>query len=360
MQSYSNIPQGLSLPDIISKTAYQVLQDVKAGFGLAHKSISTQIGENFVKRSEKPTPLSPDILEKLQQRRRELLEIDWQEAKEGIYPEALLFETDFNDFVQNYPIIWFDLLKVCQRLQQNEDQTFDPDIDQEGYPPYYLQNFHYQTNGYLSDESAQIYDLQVDLLFNGIADAMRRRILKPIKEKLTFIPTERPRILDVACGTGRSLKQIRAMLPKASLYGLDLSAAYLRKANQLLSQDYDDLPQLIQGNGESLPFVDHYFQGVVSVFLFHELPPTARQKVINECYRVLQPGGVFVICDSMQKLDSPEFEPMMQNFSITFHEPYYNHYISDDLGERLTKAGFINLEIQNHFASKYWIARKPV
>jgi hypothetical protein len=62
----------------------------------------------------------------------------------------------------------------------------------------------------------------------------------------------------------------------------------------------------------------------------------------------------------MQKLDSPEFETMMQNFPIIFHEPYYNHYISDDLGERLAKAGFIDLEIENHFVSKYWIARKPV
>ncbi|MGK7932327.1 MAG: class I SAM-dependent methyltransferase [Microcystaceae cyanobacterium] len=359
MQSSSNFNQGLPLPDNISKTAYQVLQDVKAGLSLAHKSISSQIGEFFVERPEKPVPLSADIIDKLKQRRQELLEIDWQEAKAGIYPEYLLFETNLNELVSSYPLICLDLPKIWQRLQQDEYQSFDPEIDQEGYPRYYLRNFHYQTNGYLSDESAQIYDLQVDILFSCVTDAMRRRILKPIKEKLAFFDTDSPRILDVACGTGRSLKLIRAMLPKASLYGLDLSPAYLKKANQILSQNYGDLPQLIQGNGESLPFVEDYFQGVVSVFLFHELPPTARQKVIDECYRVIQPGGVFVICDSMQKLDSPEFEAMMQNFSSTFHEPYYNDYIGDDLGERLTQAGFIDLEIQNHFASKYWIVRKP-
>jgi hypothetical protein len=257
MQSSSNFDQSLSLPDIVSKTAYEVLQDVKAGFSLAHKSISTQIGELFVERSEKPVPLSPEIIDKLQQRRKELLETDWKEAKEGIYGENLLFETDLNEFIQTYPAIWFDLLKIWQRLQQDEYQAFDQEIDQEGYPRYYLRNFHYQTNGYLSDESARIYELQVDLLFSGVTDAMRRRILKPLKEKIDFFETECPRILDVACGTGRSLKQIRAMLPKASLYGLDLSPAYLKKANQILSQNYGDLPQLIQGNGESLPFVEN-------------------------------------------------------------------------------------------------------
>ena len=35
-----------------------------------------------------------------------------------------------------------------------------------------------------------------------------------------------------------------------------------------------------------------------------------------------------------------------------FHEPYYRHYVTDDLVERLEKAGFQNIEIQNHFVSK--------
>ena len=48
--------------------------------------------------------------------------------------------------------------------------TTDPSL----YPDYY-QNFHHQTDGYLSDHQA-LYDLQVEILFNGSADAMRRRV----------------------------------------------------------------------------------------------------------------------------------------------------------------------------------------
>ena len=55
-------------------------------------------------------------------------------------------------------------------------------VDKKLYPDYYLQNFHHQTDGYLSDHSAGIYDIQVEILFNGSADAMRRRIIKPLKE----------------------------------------------------------------------------------------------------------------------------------------------------------------------------------
>ena len=57
-----------------------------------------------------------------------------------------------------------------------------------------------------------------------------------------------------------------------------------------------------------------YFHAVSCVFLFHELPAAARQRVIEEAFRVTKPGGVFVICDSMQMLDSPEFEAMMGEF----------------------------------------------
>jgi ubiquinone/menaquinone biosynthesis C-methylase UbiE len=166
------------------------------------------------------------------------------------------------------------------------------------------------------------------------------------------------RILDVACGTGRTLRQIRATFPQASLHGTDLSPAYLRKANQLLSENPGELPQLLQANAEALPYADEYFHGVSSVFLFHELPAPARQNVIDQCYRILQPGGVFVICDSIQAIDSPDYIPMMENFTAMFHEPYYRHYTQDDLVARLQKAGFSQIDTQIHFMSKYWVAYK--
>ena len=190
---------------------------------------------------------------------------------------------------------------------------------------------------------------------------MRRRVLAPLKASLSEsanLNSKETKVLDVACGTGRTLRNIRGMLPKVSLHGTDLSPAYLRKANELLSQRAGELPQLIQANAESLPYSDDYFDGITCVFTFHELPPQARQNVINEAFRVLKPGGVFVICDSIQAKENPELTPMMENFPAMFHEPYYKHYIHDDLEIRLTEAGFVTEDIQNHLFSKYWVAKK--
>lgn len=352
------------MPETLTKLAYQAFQQGKSYFGLAHKALGTQLMNwVFPPTETRPNPISPDLINLIQQRLNAINEVDWQDAERGIYPVNVLFENDWDEFFRYYPIVWIDMPSTWERAKQKRYQDIPDTIDTSLYPNYYVQSFHHQTDGYLSDWSANLYDLQVDILFNGAADPMRRRVLAPLKQGLQGFEGLKPsefKVLDVACGTGRTLRFIRPTLPQASLYGVDLSDAYLRKANQLLSKIPGELPQLIQANGEALPYQDHYFHGVTSVFLFHELPAAARQNVINECFRVVKPGGVFVICDSVQLSDSPELEALMENFPIAFHEPYYRHYITDDLVARLQAAGFTDISTEVHFMSKYWIARKPL
>ncbi|HBB32266.1 MAG TPA: SAM-dependent methyltransferase [Cyanobacteria bacterium UBA9273] len=352
------------MSDTLTKLAYQTFQQGKSVFALAHKSISSQL-MNLVYppvNQLKTQPVSPEILLQFRQKLEQIQETDWQDAERGVYPESLLFDNPWADFLRYYPEICLDLPRTWERTHHNQFQDFSPDIETDEFPSYYRRNFHYQTDGYLSDTSANLYDLQVEILFNGAADPMRRRILFPLKEGLKAFDSVSPkqiRVLDVACGTGRTLRMIRGTLPQAALFGIDLSPAYLRKANQLLSDIPGELPQLLQAKAEELPYRDNYFHGISCVFLFHELPPSVRQRAIEQCFRVMQPGGIFVICDSIQAIDFPQLKPMMDNFPVMFHEPYYRHYITDDLVKRLEQAGFEAITTQNHFMSKYWIARKP-
>lgn len=359
-------PLNLNLPDSsqLGKLAYQSFQWSKNAFGLAHKTLSSRLLSLIYPPTQQATePISPELLQIVQRRFDQLIETDWQDAEEGVYSHSLLFDNPWDEFFRFYPAVWLDLPQMWQRANGKRSQEFSARVETAGYPKYYVQNFHHQTDGYLSEESANLYDLQVELLFGGTADAMRRRVLAPLKQELLSafgdVPPRQLRILDVACGTGRTLKQIRAAFPLAALFGTDLSPAYLRKATQLLLQNDGELPQLLQANAEALPYLDNYFHGVTSVFLFHELPAHVRQQVIDESFRVIQPGGVYVICDSIQLSDSPELTPMMKNFATMFHEPYYTHYTQDNLTERLEQAGFQNIETQVHFMSKYWIAHKP-
>jgi ubiquinone/menaquinone biosynthesis C-methylase UbiE len=351
--------------DIFTKLAYQTFQESKGLFGLAHKTIATKLMHTvYPDRITKDQPIPPQVLNEIQKRKVELFDRDLQDAERGIYPVEVLFDNAWDEFLLYYPLVCLDSPRIWERRIKKQTQDFPTNLNKAGYPKYYLQNFHHQTDGYLSDWSANLYDLQVDILFNGTADAMRRRILAPLVQALQpfadRVPAHQTRVLDVACGTGRTLKFVRSALPQASLYGCDLSPAYLRKANQLLSREPGGLPQLLQANAEEMPYIDNYFHAITSVFLFHELPGKARQNVINECFRVVQPGGTLIICDSIQLQDSPELEAMMSGFFKNFHEPYYREYIHDDITKRLMDAGFEDVSVETCFFSNYWVARKPV
>ncbi|MEM9502673.1 MAG: class I SAM-dependent methyltransferase [Cyanobacteria bacterium P01_E01_bin.43] len=361
------------MPDTLTKLAYQAFQDGKNYFGLGHKAIATQLRQ-WLRPGIKVEidSVTPEFLEEITRRRDALLAIDWQDAEAGVYSTSLLFDNPWADFFQYYPAIWLDLPAMWDRVEADDVYNFDKDIDTSMFPRYYLRNFHHQTNGYLTDLSANLYDTQVEILFGGTADAMRRRILAPLKQALSVKqavattlqdrperPTEPLKVLDVACGTARTLKMLREVFPQVSLFGIDLSPAYLRKANQLLSETPGTLPQLVQGQAEDMPYRDNFFDALTCVFLFHELPAPVRQQIIDEAYRVTKPGGSLIICDSIQMIDTPELEPMMINFPALFHEPYYRDYTYDDLGDRLTQAGFIDVATEVHFVSKYWVAHKP-
>ena len=352
------------MPDQLTKLAYRTLQQGKALFGLTHKEVSTRLMELLEpKGTPKTVPVPPELMERLRQGMDQLQERDWQEAEQGLYPPSLLFDAPWLDWASRYPLVWLDMPRTWSRRSRRDVRDLPDTVDPAAYPDYYLQNFHHQSDGYLSDASAALYDLQVEILFNGTADPMRRRVLAPLLQGLKAFadrPASQLRILDVATGTGRTLRQLRGALPDAQLLGQDLSAAYLRQANRWLAELPGELPQLLQGNAEELPYNDGSLQGVTCVFLLHELPAEARQAVLNQCYRVLEPGGVLVLADSIQLADSPQFSAVMENFRRVFHEPYYRDYISDDIEGRLRSAGFEVRSAETHFMTRVWCAQKPL
>jgi ubiquinone/menaquinone biosynthesis C-methylase UbiE len=299
---------------------------------------------------------SQEIREEARRRFRALLERDLGNVGAGLYPRALLFQIPFVTYAGALPKIVRDVPRLLRRMRARDYRDLPPDIDLARYPPYYRQNFHWQTDGYLSRRSAEMYDLTVELLFLGTADIMRRQVIPPISRFLAEDKRSKPRLLDVGCGTGHTLRQIATAHPDLGLFGVDLSSYYLQVARKVLS-DFHNVC-LVTENGEGLPFTDGCFDIVTSVFLFHELPEDARLCVIAEIYRVLRPGGLLVIEDSIQVADSAKLAILMSQFAEDHHEPYYQDYVRNDLAAPLQEGGFDIESVEPHYVSKVIIARK--
>ena len=205
----------------------------------------------------------------------------------------------------------------------------------ERYPAYYRRHFHFQSDGYLSAASAERYDHQVEVLFGGGAAAMRRQALVPLREALAEHPggVRSAKLLDVACGTGGFLAEIKRGYPRLSVTGIDLSVPYLAVAKRRLSAW--SRVALAEGNAERLPFADASFDIMTCVYLFHELPHRARKAVAGEIARVLRPGGQLIFLDSLQTGDEPDYDAMLDWFPVAFHEPYYASYLREDLDRLL-------------------------
>ena len=346
----------------ITKIAYKTLQQGKSIAGLAHKEISSRI-MNLISPDKDLDNFNLDksLLIEIQKSMDYLREEDWNDGENGIYPKKILFDEPWLRYLTQYPKLWLDMPNTWERRKKQKFNDLPNTIEKEDYPNYYLRNFHHQTDGYLSDFSASIYDLQVEILFNGTADSMRRRILKPLKRGLSKFSNRKTslvKILDVATGSGRTLKQLRGSFPKEKILGIDLSDSYLKEASRYISELDGDLIELIKANAEHIPFEDNSMQAISCVYLFHELPRTVREKVLNEFFRVLEPGGVLVLADSIQIKDSPNFTGIMEGFYKNFHEPFYCDYIKDDIDGKMSEIGFKDINNNSFFMTKVWSAIK--
>ena len=346
----------------ITKIAYKTLQQGKSIAGLAHKEISSRLMNLLSPDNEiKDFNIDRKLLLEIQKSMNELSEEDWNDAENKIYPLKLLFDEPWLSYLTQYPKVWLDMPNTWKRRKKQQFDDLPKSVDKENYPNYYLRNFHHQTDGYLSDFSASIYDLQVEILFNGTANPMRRRIIKPLKEGLSKFSDRKKnklKILDVATGSGRTLKQLRGAFPKEKIIGLDLSDSYLKEASRHISTLEGDLIELTKGNAENLPFEDNSVQAISCVYLFHELPRTVREKVLKEFIRVLEPGGILVLADSIQINDSPNFISIMEGFYKNFHEPFYCDYIKEDIDKKMDEIGFNLIKTKSFFMTKVWSAIK--
>lgn len=118
-------------------------------------------------------------------------------------------------------------------------------------------------------------------------------------------------ILDVGAGTGRLA--FRLMNVGAEVTALDVSEVMVDK---LKAKNYK--LKAVVGEAENLPFVDDIFDMVIATFLIVHLKDLKR--FFDEVYRVLKPGGLFLVTNINQR-KAPEIRVGKELVEI---ESYYH------------------------------------
>lgn len=287
----------------------------------------------------------------------ELFERDWSNIQAGLYHRPAVGDNPLR-LLGKARAFLSDVPRVDARRRARAHSEVMTDERRMKYPRYYLQNFHFQTDGWFSRDSARIYDFQVETLFAGTADAMRRQALAPLSRFLHGKDQRHVHLLDVACGTGRFAAQIKSNWPMLNVTGLDLSAAYLAEAAQELASWR--AVTLVEADAAAMPIEKETQDLVTCVYLFHELPPKVRGAVAAEIVRVLKPGGVFVLVDSVQPRDGRGFDALTEFFPQVFHEPYYESYLDWRAEEAFTGEGLRARETLPAFLSTVRVFEKPI
>jgi len=154
-------------------------------------------------------------------------------------------------------------------------------------------------------------------------------------------PDFRPRkILDMGCSVGHSTLPYVDAYPDAEVHAIDIGASMLRYGHAR-AESLGKRVHFSQQNAEHTNFADESFDLVVSHILLHEIPPPAVRKVMQECYRLLAPGGM------MLHVEAPLYRHMDAYTQFVFdwetannNEPFWSAVRDLDLVALATEAGF--------------------
>jgi MPBQ/MSBQ methyltransferase len=127
----------------------------------------------------------------------------------------------------------------------------------------------------------------------AMLEQMNREVLDRLQ--LSF---DRPRVLDMGCGLGATLRSIARNLPLADLHGITLVPWQLEQG-RLLNQSSPQSANisLSLGDYEHTAFPSKSFDAICAVESSCYGTGTNKSRLIREAHRLLRPGGRFVVAD---------------------------------------------------------------
>ena len=104
------------------------------------------------------------------------------------------------------------------------------------------------------------------------------------------------RVLDIGCGKGFQLAEIKMRHPALELHGIDISSYAVRNSHESVREN------IVLGSAEDLPFPDDYFDFVFSLNTLHNLTNPQLEKALKEITRVAKGGRSYICVESFRNI----------------------------------------------------------
>lgn len=153
---------------------------------------------------------------------------------------------------------------------------------------------------------------QVTQMFDNISgnyDGLNRVIsfgidIKWRKKVVKLVNAKNPeKILDIATGTGDLAIALAATNAK-KIVGLDISPGMLAVGEEKIKQkNLSGIIDMMLGDSEALPFPDNEFDAITVAFGVRNFETL--ETGLSEIYRVLKPGGIFVVLETSVPTQTP-------------------------------------------------------
>lgn len=147
--------------------------------------------------------------------------------------------------------------------------------------------------------------------------------------------------LDIGCGGGMNVKRMLELCPQGKAAGIDISDESVRKSRQVNQEYIRKRCDIKKGSADSIPYGDGKFDVVTAfetIYFWSDIP-----KSFAEVWRVLKPGGTFMVICEMSDPDCI-WSRMVEGIKI---------YTPEQLKSFFKEAGYQDIKVAQ--TKKVWV-----